>query len=195
MPPPSTVVAGVGSLTSALLEAGRLDHRHDDSVSALLPSNVHHQRPGRDLAEDKKISEIFAGCPALPQRLQHDHRDGDNARTFEPSRVRDVPDVLKGARGSGRRVHQRSSRLPRATGRGGGSSGSTEGVLATLYRIGLAAVTLIWERPRRPAARYRLAAGRGGWKKASVNPMVGSRTQVDSTGTKHGGWLTPSGDS
>jgi membrane protease YdiL (CAAX protease family) len=72
---------------------------------------------------------------ALPQRLQHDDREGGNARTSEPPSVRDLLDVLGGARGacSGcRRVHQGSSRLRGATGRDGGSSGSTEGSLTTI---------------------------------------------------------------
>ena len=74
---------------------------------------------------------------ALPQRLQHHHRERSNARTSEPPRVRDLPDVLggaRGARGGGRRIHQGSSRLPGATGRSGGSSGSTEGALTTANR-------------------------------------------------------------
>jgi uncharacterized protein len=60
-----------------------------------------------------------------------------NARTSEPPRVGDLPDVLGGARrarSGGRRVHQRSPRLPGAAGRGGGSSGSTEGALTTVHQ-------------------------------------------------------------
>jgi membrane protease YdiL (CAAX protease family) len=45
----------------------------------------------------------------------------------------------RGARSGGRRVHQGSSRLPGATGRGSGSSGSTEDALITSERDGCSA--------------------------------------------------------